>query len=181
MKETTALFLDRDGVINERPGDGYVTRWADFHFLPGVLQALQLARSLFSRIIIVTNQQGVGKGLMTATMLNEIHRKMMAEIVEAGGRVDAIYYCTALAGSGHPGRKPAIGMAMQAKADFPDIEFAQSIMVGDTLRDLQFGRNAGMQTVWVDHDTEGEIEEQWFNYRVQSLLDWIQIRVENRE
>lgn len=143
------LFLDRDGVINKRIVGGYVTEPSAFHFLPGVLQSLNTFSKIFGKIIVVTNQQGIGKGLMTVEHLNRVHHFMLKQIREKGGRVDAIYFCPDLSDKPDNCRKPGVKMAMQAKKDFSDIEFSKSIMVGDSLTDIEFGKNAGMFTVYI--------------------------------
>jgi len=143
----SALFIDRDGVINQRINDGYVTSPADFNFLPGVLDALKIFQTKFHRIFIVTNQQGIGKGIMSEKDLEEIHNYMLEEFEEAGVKIDKIYYCTALKEENSPCRKPEIGMALEAKEDFPEIDLSKSVMIGDTTSDMKFGKNAGMKTV----------------------------------
>lgn len=149
IDQTWTLFLDRDGVINKRPVNDYVRSTEGFHFLPGVLNALSLLSNTFSRIIIVTNQQGVGKGLMQTRDLDRVHAYMKKEIKHAGGRLDKIYCCTQLATEKNNCRKPGLNMARQAKLDFPEIDFEKSIMVGDTETDMLFGKNAGMLTVLI--------------------------------
>lgn len=144
MNAFETLFLDRDGVINRhRPGD-YVKDWNEFEFLPGILEKFPLFDKYFRHIIIVTNQRGVGKGLMTEKKLNEIHQKMISVIKEHGGRIDRIYYCTAISDT-DINRKPNTGMALQAKQDFPDINFSKSIMIGDSESDRIFAQRAGMK------------------------------------
>jgi histidinol-phosphate phosphatase family protein len=146
IKKDWTLFLDRDGVINyEKPGD-YIYSWSEFVFYEGAREALAGLSRIFGTLIITTNQRGVGKGLMSVDDLEDVHLKMVREIENAGGKIDRIYYCLALENS-DPCRKPNPGMAYQAKRDFPDIDFARSIMVGNTLSDMEFGRNAGMYTV----------------------------------
>ena len=141
-----ALLLDRDGVINVlRPND-YVKNIAEFVFCDGALEALRRLNPCFRRIVIVTNQRGVGRGLMTETDLAEIHDWMLARIREAGGRIDRIYVCTAV-DPADPRRKPNPGMAREVRADFPDIDFARSILVGDSASDLEFARRAGIPAV----------------------------------
>lgn len=141
-----ALLLDRDGVINVlRPND-YVKTVEEFVFCDGALEALRLLAPLFRRIVIVTNQRGVGRGLMTEADLAEIHERMLARIREAGGRIDRIYVCTAV-DPADPRRKPNPGMAREVRADFPDIDFARSILVGDSASDLEFARRAGIPAV----------------------------------
>ena len=141
-----ALLLDRDGVINVlRPND-YVKNIAEFVFCGGALEALRRLNPCFRRIVIVTNQRGVGRGLMTEADLAEIHDWMLARIREAGGRIDRIYVCTAV-DPADPRRKPNPGMAREVRADFPDIDFARSILVGDSASDLEFARRAGIPAV----------------------------------
>ena len=146
-----ALLLDRDGVINVlRPGD-YVKTWEEFVFCDGVLEALRLLNPLFRRIVLVTNQRGVGRGRMTAADLADIHEKMLACIREAGGRIDRIYCCTATEDTA-PRRKPNTGMAQEVRTDFPDIDFARSLLVGDSRSDLEFARRAGIPAVCIKGD-----------------------------
>lgn len=148
------LFLDRDGVINRRIVDGYVTRWDEFEFLPGVLEALKALSRAFSRIIIVSNQQGIGKGIMTAEEVERIHSSMVRQIEGARGRIDLVLYSPHLKEEGSPMRKPGIGMALEAKKKFPEIDFARSVMAGDSASDMMFGRNAGMKTVLISNDRQ---------------------------
>ena len=142
------LFLDRDGVINEEKENSYVFHFGEFRFYDQVREALRIFASVFGRIVVVTNQRGVGRGLMTAEDLAIIHDKMVAEIVLAGGRIDRIYYADSL-DDDHPHRKPNPGMALAAQADFPEIDLRRAVMVGNNLSDMEFGRNAGMYTVYL--------------------------------
>jgi D-glycero-D-manno-heptose 1,7-bisphosphate phosphatase len=144
------LFLDRDGVINERKVGAYVSDWDDFVFTVGSLKAIEKFSHIFGRIVVVTNQQGIGKGLMTEKQLAEVHRLMLKTVDILDGRIDKIYHCPDLASSNSPNRKPEVGMALQAKTDFPEIDFAQSIMVGDSLSDMEFGKKLGMTTVFIE-------------------------------
>ena len=137
------LFLDRDGVINRLRPDDYVKNWEEFEFMPGMLDRLARWSGRFRRILVVTNQRGVGKGIMSLDDLNRIHDRMIEEIEHHGGRIDRVYFCTALSPD-DPNRKPQTGMAQQARIDFPDIDFARSLMIGDSESDRQFARNAGM-------------------------------------
>jgi histidinol-phosphate phosphatase family protein len=142
------LFLDRDGVINIEKENDYIHHWDEFVFYEGAPQAIAQLSTLFHRIIIVTNQKGVGKGVTQLADLEQIHRNMKAEIEAAGGRIDAIYYCPDT-DNDSPRRKPNAGMAFDAAADFPDINLQRSVVVGNNLSDLHFGRNAGMHTVFL--------------------------------
>ena len=139
------LFLDRDGILNKHlPGD-YVRNWSMWEWLPGVLEAMPALAKRFKRIFIVTNQQGVGKGLMTEADLEDVHRHMLADIEAAGGRIDRVYVCTALESEKSPNRKPEIGMALQAQRDFPEVDFHRSVMVGDSKSDELFAQRSRMR------------------------------------
>lgn len=142
------LFLDRDGVINHEKEDSYIFHYDEFAFYDDSLKALQIFARIFPLIVIVTNQRGVGKGLMTEADLRAIHLAMKGEIVAAGGRIDSIYFADSLSND-HPDRKPNPGMAYAAKKDHPEIDFSRSLMVGNNLSDMEFGRNAGMFTVFL--------------------------------
>jgi len=156
IDNTWTLFLDRDGVINKRIFGGYVTNPSEFEFLPGVLESLKYFSSFFYKIIIITNQQGVGKGIMTESQLTDLHKYMVNEINSNEGRADAVYYCTQLATTPNNCRKPSINMAEKAVADFPEINLQKSIMVGDSQSDIEFGNNAGMKTIFITNK-EGDI------------------------
>jgi histidinol-phosphate phosphatase family protein len=142
------LFLDRDGVINHEKNEDYIRHWGEFEFYAESLLALPLLAQKFNKIIITTNQKGIGKGLMTDADLANIHQNMMNKLLDLGGRIDAIYYCSDL-DNDSPNRKPQPGMAFQAKTDFPNIDLNKAIMVGNRMSDMEFGRNAGMHTVYL--------------------------------
>ena len=137
------LLLDRDGVINRLRPDDYVKTWAEFEFLPGVLDALAKWNACFKYIFVVTNQRGVGKGLMSDGDLLNIHENMIHVIQQHGGRIDKIYYCTALS-NGDINRKPNPGMAYQIKKDYQDVDLSKTVMIGDSDSDLKFAKNAGI-------------------------------------
>lgn len=149
IDDTCTLFLDRDGVINTRIIGGYVKEPSAFHFIDGAKDAIVSFSKLFGRIIVVTNQQGIGKGLMTERNLEEVHRYMRTEIENAGGKIDAIYFAPDLSQNDPGLRKPATGMAFLAKDDFPEINFSKSVMIGDSDSDIEFGNALGMITVKV--------------------------------
>jgi histidinol-phosphate phosphatase family protein len=149
-----SLFLDRDGVINRRIPDDYVKSPDQFEFLPGVLEAFQLFTKLFDHIFVVTNQQGVGRGLMTIKELASVHQMMLESIQKSGGRVDAIYFSPDLKNSGSFTRKPAVGMGLKARKDFPGIRFRKSIMAGDTHSDMLFGRRLDMVNVLINSNPD---------------------------
>jgi histidinol-phosphate phosphatase family protein len=143
-----SLFLDRDGVINEEIQGTYVTNWNEFHFTSGSLKALKRLNNIFGPIVVVTNQRGVGRGIMSANDLKDIHLQMKKIIHQNEGRIDQIYACTAI-DNDDINRKPNIGMAMQAREDFEAIDFKKSVMVGNNLSDMLFGKRVGMHTVFL--------------------------------
>ena len=149
VDKSWTLFLDRDGVINERIVDGYVKTVEEFIFNDGVLDTIKRLSEVFGKIVVVTNQQGIGKGLMTEEDLKKVHNYMLSEIKNAGGRIDNIYFAPGLASPTNELRKPNIGMAHQAQKDFPEIDFSKSVMIGDSPSDIEFGKNAGMKTIFV--------------------------------
>jgi len=120
------------------------------------MSALKFLSRFFKRIIIVTNQRGIGRGLMSESELNKIHSNMLKEFKENSIKIDKIYYCGC-----DPERdvncncrKPSPTMALRAKKDFPEIEFEKSIMVGDSKEDIEFGKRLGMLTVFLGDDTD---------------------------
>lgn len=143
------LFLDRDGVINKRLIADYVKTLEEFELLPGVAEAIAKSNQLFGRVVVVTNQQGIGKGIMTECNLSEIHAYCNELLKAASARVDGYYFAPELANENSLFRKPNGGMAEQAKADFPEIDFSKSVMVGDSNSDIEFGHRLGMKTVFI--------------------------------
>ena len=154
VNKSWTLFLDRDGVINKRKIDGYIQSVDEFVFLPGVLETIKQLGKWFGKIIMVTNQQGIGKGLFSEKDLERIHRHMLDEMNKHGGRVDAIYYSPHLATDHSIYRKPEIGMGLQAKAEFPEIDFAKSIIIGDMESDMEFGKRLGMICIGVGNEID---------------------------
>ena len=140
------LFLDRDGVLNRHlPGD-YVRTPAMWEWMPGVLEEFPRWAARFRRIVLVSNQRGVGKGVMSDEDLSRIHAGMMADILAAGGRLDLALYCTAVSDD-DARRKPNTGMFLEAQQLFPDIDAENSVMVGDSPSDAAFAQNCGMQFI----------------------------------
>lgn len=142
------LFSDRDGVLNSEIENDYIKTPAEFHWYPGSRDAFARFSKHFKHIFVVTNQRGIGRNLMTSNDLINVHAAMIEELHSVGGRVDKIYYSPALTDE-DPTRKPNPGMALQAKADFPEIDLHKSIMIGNRMTDMEFGRNAGMKTIFV--------------------------------
>ncbi len=138
------FFFDRDGVVNRSPGEGYVLRREDFHLNPGIIETLAFLRSRGFALVLVTSQQGVGKGLMTRAALDEIHAFMQDELARHGAAFDAIYTCTCLADDSRcTCRKPSPEMILRA-AEEHDLDLAASWLIGDHDRDIQMACNAGV-------------------------------------
>jgi histidinol-phosphate phosphatase family protein len=173
IDKSWTLFLDRDGVINKKLDDDYVKHWVEFEFIDGVLDALKACESLFGKIVIVTNQQGIGKGIYRTEDLELIHKNMLYEINYFKGRIDKVYFSPYLAVENHPTRKPGIGMAEQAKKDFPEIDFSKSIIAGDSVSDMEFGRNAGMKTCFISEIKVPENKSQLIDFQFKSLAEFV--------
>ncbi|HQM78484.1 MAG TPA: HAD family hydrolase [Bacteroidales bacterium] len=172
MHQNWTLFLDRDGVINKRKIGDYIKLIDEFEFLPDVKEALSILAKYFNKIIIVTNQQGIGKGIMTENDLRDIHKYMLEEILKSGGRIDAIYHCPDLSNSNSNCRKPNPGMALKAKEDFPMIDFSHSMMVGDSKVDMDFAQNLGMKKIFIGDLEEVELTLVDIDLVFQSLYDF---------
>lgn len=143
------LLLDRDGVINRlRPND-YVKCWSEFEFMPNILSVLSKWAQHFKYIFVVTNQRGVGKGFMTENDLLDIHMRMCDEIKRNGGRIDKIYYCTALTEADNR-RKPGNGMFMDILNDYPDVKPSTCLMIGDSDSDMKFAENCGINGIKIN-------------------------------
>ncbi|MCA9407036.1 MAG: HAD-IIIA family hydrolase, partial [Candidatus Omnitrophica bacterium] len=151
-KPLKLVFLDRDGVINEFPGNGrYVTKVSDFHFIPGSLEAIRILTEEGFTIFVVSNQAGVGKGIFTEKKLQQINNKMLNGIKKAGGKVKKVFYATARSDENSPMRKPNIGSVRAAVKMMGTTMAAvkNAYFVGDTEVDIQAGKNAGMKTIFV--------------------------------
>ncbi|MBL7934033.1 MAG: HAD family hydrolase [Bacteroidia bacterium] len=170
INKNWTLFLDRDGVINKKLENDYVKHWIEFEFIEGSIDAIKYLETVFDKIVIVTNQQGIGKKLYRTEDLELIHKNMLYEIEYYGGRVDKVYFSPHLASENHPSRKPGIGMALEAKKDFPGIDFSKSIMVGDSMSDMEFGRTAGMITVYISEEKKADPK---IDFNFTSLNDFV--------
>ena len=142
-----AIFLDRDGVICENRSD-HVKNWSEFEFLPGIKKSLATLSRLGLPIIIVTNQAIIGRGMVTVETLEDIHRRMVAEIVAHGGRIDRLIYCPHQPEDECDCRKPKPGMLLQAAAEM-GIDLTQSYLIGDAASDIQAGQQVGCRTFLV--------------------------------
>jgi len=167
-----SLFFDRDGVINQRIPGEYIEYPNQFKFTENCLEAMLVFKNTFNRIVVVTNQQGIGKGIMTEVQLAEIHTFMKNKVADFGGRIDGVYHCPGLAKDNPDCRKPNSGMAFQAKNDFPEIDFSMSVMVGDSLSDMEFGKRLNMTTVLIAGKEGESFNEKLIDVKFQSLYDF---------
>ncbi len=142
-----AIFLDRDGVICENRSD-HVKSWGEFRFLPGAKNSLAALSRLGLPIIVITNQAIIGRGMVPASVVDDIHWRMVAEVEAHGGRIDRVMYCPHRPEDRCGCRKPEPGMLLQV-ADEMGIDLAQSYLVGDAATDLVAGRRVGCQTFLV--------------------------------
>ena len=146
------VFLDRDGVINEFPGNGnYVTKVKEFHFIPGSLEAIQKLTDMGYKIFVISNQAGVGKGLFSKDKLKRINAHMIKHVTRTGGRIKRSFYCTHRSNEGCDCRKPGIGSLKRALSMLNTTIHAarKAFFVGDTGVDIQAGHNAGCKTIFV--------------------------------
>ena len=144
------LFLDRDGVINQKLEGRYVTNFNEFVFVKNSDLAIRKLHKIFKRILIVTNQQGIGKGIMTEDDLNLLHLQMQRKLNPDFDLIDKIYFCPCLEGDSCNCRKPKTGMLEEAMLDFPDIIIKNSFLVGDSESDIEAGNKFGLKTIKVN-------------------------------
>ncbi|MGC8878583.1 MAG: D-glycero-beta-D-manno-heptose 1,7-bisphosphate 7-phosphatase [Anaerolineae bacterium] len=147
MGARRAIFLDRDGVINENRPD-YVKSLAEFIFLPGVLAALRQLAALEMPIVVVSNQSAIHRGLVDQATVDAITRAMQEHIETAGGRIDAVFYCPHRPDEGCTCRKPQPGLFYQAAHQL-DIQLAGSYVIGDALSDIQAALRIGAHPLLV--------------------------------
>jgi D-glycero-D-manno-heptose 1,7-bisphosphate phosphatase len=147
------VILDRDGVLNRKPERAqYVRKWEEFHWLPGAQEALSILNKAGYRVLVVSNQAGVARGAMTETDLAEIHRRMIEESEQTGGKIEKIYYCQHDWDAGCECRKPSPGMLFQAQKDF-HLDLTRTLFIGDDERDCQAAEAAGCKFAMV---TDGD-------------------------
>ena len=148
------VFLDRDGVLNRKAPEGqYVSRWDLFHPLPGVEEAVRLLNEARLKVYVVTNQRGVALGLYTTADVERLHTRLNHELAAHGAYIDGFFYCP------HDKnicecRKPKPGLFEQARALHPEIRWETSIMIGDSLSDIEAGASLGMRTVFIEGAAE---------------------------
>ena len=146
------LFLDRDGVINKKLEQRYVTNFDEFVFVKNSDVAIRKLHKIFKRILVVTNQQGIGKGIMTEDDLNLLHLQMQRKLSVDFDLIDKIYFCPCLEVDNCNCRKPKTGMLENAKLDFPDMKIEDSFLVGDSDSDIIAGKKFGLTTIKVSSE-----------------------------
>jgi len=162
-----AVFLDRDGVINKYPGDKeYVKSWEEFQFLPGAQNALRKLTDKGFKIFVISNQAGVSKGVYSKDSLDSITENMLKDFKGRGIDISGVYYCTHKDEDNCPCRKPKTGLIDMAvaklKGEGRKIELLESYFIGDTLKDMEAGKKAGLKTVLVFSGKEKpENEHSW--------------------
>jgi len=148
-KKCKCVFLDRDGVINKKALEGdYIKKWSEFKFLSNVKETLKRLNKAGFLVIIITNQQGIAKGVMTEQDLKDIHTKMIEELKKSGAKIDGIYYCPHDEKDNCNCRKPKIGLFLEAKKDF-NIALNKSWLVGDSNSDILAGKKAGCRNILI--------------------------------
>ena len=146
------VFLDRDGVLNRKMPEGrYIASWSEFQPLPGVAQAIARLNRAGLRVVVVSNQRGIALGLYTADDVRQIHSALQSWLQSQGAHIDAFYFCPHDTQQCNC-RKPLPGLFEQARADFPEIDPVSSIMIGDSLSDIQFGHRLGFRTIFLEGD-----------------------------
>ena len=143
----STIFLDRDGVINENRAD-YVKSWGEFSFLPGSREAIAQLTRAGHRIVVCTNQAGVGRGIILMETVHEIHYRMMAAIHEVGGEVEGVYFCPHDKDEGCGCRKPRPGMLLRARDEL-GLDMHDAVFIGDCITDIRAGLAAGVRAILV--------------------------------
>jgi histidinol-phosphate phosphatase family protein len=144
-----SVFLDRDGVINRnRPSGDYVKSWEEFQFLPGSRRAITRLTQAGFRLLVITNQACVGKGIVSSDIVQQIHELMMLEIARSGGRIEAVLCCPHLPDDGCHCRKPSPGLLKRAQEEYK-VDLGQAILVGDSVKDVQTAAAVKMPAIMV--------------------------------
>lgn len=152
------VLIDRDGVINQRIVGGYVTSREEFVFLPGALDALRFLTERNYHVIVVSNQAGVGKGLMTTADLQEITRSFLEKVEAQGGRIRSVYYCTHRVEDDCECRKPKPGLLLKAQSEH-HFSFQETFLIGDSESDLLAAHAVGCPTIMISDVAPAKLEE----------------------
>jgi histidinol-phosphate phosphatase family protein len=172
IDKSWTLFLDRDGVINKRIIGDYVKNWKEFEFITGALESFGKLSKIFGKIIVVTNQQGIGKKLMTNENFNELTKNMRDEVRKNSGKIDAVYFCPHKIEDNCECRKPKTGMLLTSLKNFPDISFKRSIIIGDSEIDMEFGKKLGLKTIFIENNNSEKIDISLYDQKFPNLLSF---------
>ena len=154
MSAAATVFVDRDGVINrKRPEGAYVSNLDEFEPLPGSIEALACLSRAGFKVVVVTNQQGVAKGVTSAAELELVHANLTAQVAAEGGAIDQIQVCPHLAGTCGC-RKPKVGLFEQARSADPEISFERAAVVGDSESDIEAAKSIGARALLVSTEPE---------------------------
>lgn len=158
------IFLDRDGVINKKaPEHDYIKTWNEFKFLAGVYKAINIFNNAGYKVIVVTNQRGVARKLMSMSDLNNIHINMCSELTNKNAKIDDIFVCPHDKGECNC-RKPQIGLFLQAEKKY-QVSKKESFMIGDSKTDIEAGKSYGIKTIAINTDDLGA------DYRFENLYE----------
>lgn len=157
MLNRNVIFLDRDGVIN-RDSPDYIKSWSEFEFLPGSLEALRLLTVRGYRLILITNQSIINRGMVPLDVLTDMHQRLRQAVARDGGRIEDILFCPHRPDENCGCRKPEPGLIRQAVQRY-DIDPADTIMIGDNAKDILCGRNAGCGATMLVHTGNGHTAE----------------------
>jgi D-glycero-D-manno-heptose 1,7-bisphosphate phosphatase len=170
LRSLQTIFLDRDGVINQKLPEGrYVSRWEEFHLLPGVPAAIARLNRAGYLVLVVSNQRGIALGKYTAEDVGSIHRTLQATLATHHAHIDGFYFCPHDKGQCDC-RKPKPGLFLQAQAEFPQIAWSTSLLIGDSLSDVEAGSALAMRTVFVD---TGSANQKPGSHEAATLADFV--------
>jgi len=165
------IFLDRDGVINEKAPEGdYIKSPEELKLIEGAAEAIKYFNDKRFLVIVITNQRGIGKGVMTENGFEKVMDKLKEELAQKSAYIDAYYYCPDVDDSSQC-RKPNVEMFFQAKRDFPEIDFKNSFVIGDSVRDIEAGKKIGAKTILLSKEPVTRIGS---DYTAERLSDIIQ-------
>lgn len=169
------VFLDRDGVINVKAKEhDYIKCWEEFIFLPKVIDAIKLLNRNGYIVIVVSNQRGIARGIMSVDSLNAIHINMLQELQENGAHIDRVYFCPHDIGECNC-RKPGIGLFIRAEKDYSNLDKSSSYMIGDSKTDIEAGIRYGIRTIKIGKSCSLE------DYRADDLYDAASIIVRSEK
>ena len=175
MQLEKVLFIDRDGVINVDLLGDYIKSWNEFQFEPGAVEALRKITNAGYKIVIISNQAGIGDGIFGEDSLWDVHRRMLGELEKAGVKIHAAYYCLHGKQAGCKCRKPETGLFEQAARTLK-FDKEKTFFIGDKCTDIEAGKRFGLKTIFV-RTGHGKADESKFtlylepDYRFNNLLE----------